>query len=194
MIELLSLTIEVVTLAVTALIAIKAYEVSKKANIISINAVKPYLNIIVGDYTNRTYVKIRNSGLGTAIIKDIKFKRVNESTKSIMKLAELYDTELVKKNYDTFVEDIEKRGIAPQEDIVILEKTYKRINNESANNRNTKQHNEIEENINPNRKDLLEFLCGVEIEIAYEDMFGKEQKSVYRKLDFFGRNLKRRKH
>ena len=188
LIELLSLTIEVVTLAVTALIAIKAYEVSKKANIISINAVRPYLNIIVGDYNNKTYVKIRNSGLGTAIIKDIKFVRKNVNAESIMELAESYDSTLVKKNYNTFVEDIKERGIAPQEDVIILEKTYGK-----AYKRDKKHFLENESEMNPDRKYLLEFLCEVEIEILYEDIFRKKQKSAYRKLDFFGRSLNKEK-
>lgn len=125
--QISELGISLLTLIATIFISIKAYKVSKKANEISSNAIKPYLNIIVGDYNNKTYVKIRNSGLGTAIIKDIKFVRENVNAESIMKLAELYDSELGRENYNTFVEDIKERGIAPQEDIIILEKEYKKM-------------------------------------------------------------------
>lgn len=188
--QISELGISLLTLIATIFISIKAYKVSKKANEISSNAIKPYLNIIVGDYNNKTYVKIRNSGLGTAIIKDIKFVRENVNAESIMKLAELYDSELGRENYNTFVEDIKERGIAPQEDIIILEKEYK------------KNVEDIETNKvftavlykNKKRKKLLEFLCEVEIKIVYEDIFKKKQKSTYRKLDFFGRNLNKEKY
>lgn len=185
--QISELEISLLTLIATIFISIKTHKVSKKANEISSNAIKPYLNIIVGDYNNKTYVKIRNSGLGTAIIKDIKFVHEDRNAESIMELAKLCNFTLVKKNYNTFVEDIKERGIAPQEDVIILEKTYRK-----SGNRDKKHLIESEDEMNMDRKDLLEFLCEVEIEILYEDIYRKKQKAAYRKLDFFGRNLKKK--
>lgn len=187
-IQVMELGISILTLIATIFISVKASGVSKKTNEISRNAIKPYLNIMVGDYNNKTYVKIRNSGLGTAIINDIKFVRENMNSDCIMKLAELYDSQLVNENYNTFVEDIKGRGIAPQEDIIILEKRY----NKTVENTLNKKGVIYFLVKNRKRKKLLEFLYKVEIEIMYEDIFGEKQELVYRKLDFFGRNLIKR--
>lgn len=196
-IQVVELGISILTLIATIFISVKASGVSKKTNEISRNAIKPYLNIMVGDYNNKTYVKIRNSGLGTAIINDIKFVRENMNSDCIMKLAELYDSQLVNENYNTFVEDIKGRGIAPQEDIIILEKRYNKTVEDSQNNK-TAENTLNKKGViyflvkNRKRKKLLEFLYKVEIEIMYEDIFGEKQELVYRKLDFFGRNLIKR--
>lgn len=184
---------------ISGLTLLMTYKISTRANNISKNSVRPYLDIIIGDYNNHTYIKIKNNGLGTAIIKNIDFiyenKLTNESmyTSDIITIINEYNKYINPSENDnkyvTFVEDIKGRGIGPQDEIIILEKRY-----ECTNSTNQKEAKFIKNIISPKRKKLLNVLKDLKIKVEYTNVFGDEIiPSCERELHFFGRNLLEKK-
>ncbi|MEF2600143.1 MAG: hypothetical protein U0M80_02515 [Fusobacterium mortiferum] len=194
-----STMIDFFSMIISGLTLLMTYKISTRANNISKNSVRPYLDIIIGDYNNHTYIKIKNNGLGTAIIKNIDFiyenKLTNESmyTSDIITIINEYNKYINPSENDnkyvTFVEDIKGRGIGPQDEIIILEKRY-----ECTNSTNQKEAKFIKNIISPKRKKLLNVLKDLKIKVEYTNVFGDEIiPSCERELHFFGRNLLEKK-
>lgn len=194
-----STMIDFFSMIISGLTLLMTYKISTRANNISKNSVRPYLDIIIGDYNNHTYIKIKNNGLGTAIIKNIDFiyenKLTNESmyTSDIITIINEYNKYINPSENDnkyvTFVEDIKGRGIGPQDEIIILEKRY-----ECTNSTNQKEAKFIKNSISPKRKKLLNVLKDLKIKVEYTNVFGDEIiPSCERELHFFGRNLLEKK-
>ena len=194
-----STMIDFFSMIISGLTLLMTYKISTRANNISKNSVRPYLDIIIGDYNNHTYIKIKNNGLGTAIIKNIDFiyenKLTNESmyTSDIITIINEYNKYINPSENDnkyvTFVEDIKGRGIGPQDEIIILEKRY-----ECTNSTNQKEAKFIKNIISPKRKKLLNVLKDLKIKVEYTIVFGDEIiPSCERELHFFGRNLLEKK-
>lgn len=194
-----STMIDFFSMIISGLTLLMTYKISTRANNISKNSVRPYLDIIIGNYNNHTYIKIKNNGLGTAIIKNIDFiyenKLTNESmyTSDIITIINEYNKYINPSENDnkyvTFVEDIKGRGIGPQDEIIILEKRY-----ECTNSTNQKEAKFIKNIISPKRKKLLNVLKDLKIKVEYTNVFGDEIiPSCERELHFFGRNLLEKK-
>lgn len=193
-----STMIDFFSMIINGLTLLMTYKISTRANDISKNSVRPYLDIILGDYNNRTYIKIKNTGLGTAIIKNIDFiynKDFYICTSDIITFINEYNNYIhssenrIDNKYVTFVEDIKGRGIGPQDEIIILEKRY-----EDTNNTNQKEVKFLKNSISPKRKKLLNVLKNLKIKVEYTNVFGDEIiPSCERELHFFGRNLSENK-
>lgn len=198
-----STTIDFLSMIISGFTLLMTYKISSRANDISKNSVRPYLDIILGDYNNHTYIKIKNNGLGTAIIKNIYFvynKDLYICTFDIITFIKEYNRYInfsknsIDNKYVTFVEDIEGRGIGPQDEIIILEKRYedtdKKEPKPTKNTTDKKEANLIKNSISTEREKLLNILKDLKIKVEYINIFGDEIKPpCQRKLDFFGRNL-----
>lgn len=190
-----SIIIDFFSMIISGFTLLMTYKISSRANNISKNSVRPYLDIIIGNYSNCTYIKIKNNGLGTAIIKNIIFTYENKNlinqpicASNIIDAIIKYNKHITSENkidneYVTFVEDIKNRGIGAHDEIIILEKRYEKINN-------SLRIEDIRNNMSPERKKLLTFLKDLKIKVEYINIFGDEIKPpCERKLHFFGKNL-----
>lgn len=194
--EIFSLIIGACSMIVSALTLWMTYKISNRANVISKNSVRPYLDIIIGNYNYCTYIKIKNNGLGTAIIKNIYFvynKDLYICTSDIITFIKEYNRHInfsknsIDNKYVTFVEDIKGRGIGPQDEIIILEKRYE--DTDKINTTDKKEANPIKNSISTEREKLLNILKDLKIKVEYINIFGDEiNPPCERKLHFFGEN------
>ena len=167
----------VVTSIVAIVIAIITYKSQVRHNK---NSVKPILNIIVGDYEDRLYVKIVNNGVGPALIEETLC--VNEKSKAKdaclihlipyqVEFSENSHTELVTLSPLTdFVEDIKGRTVAPGGSITLLKLSS------------------VLSSMTKKRFALRTILKDVTVTIHYSDVYG-DAYVTERTLDFFGRTL-----
>ncbi len=189
-----SIIIDFFSMIISGFTLLMTYKISSRANNISKNSVRPYLDIIIGNYSECTYIKIKNNGLGTAIIKNIIFTYENKNlinqpicASNIIDAIIKYNEHITSENkinnkYVTFVDDIKNRGIGAHDEIIILEKRYEKINN-------SQEMKDIRNGMSPERKKLLTFLKHLKIKVEYINIFGDEiNPPCERKLHFFGEN------
>ena len=102
------------------------------------NSVRPIIDIVIGYYEDDLFVKLRNSGVGPAIVKQLVCSCDEEETSSLISLIPIsYEckvgTELIHVDFSEFtdyVESIDGRAIAPNSEIILLRlqnQSYKKV-------------------------------------------------------------------
>ncbi len=182
--DILGIIFSIASFFATIYIGIKANEISK-------NSLRPYLSIVLGDYMNHLYIKITNSGLGPGVIKNIKFFYKLHHFSSIVDLIKIFKEEYLQENnlnhtettffdeWTTFITELEDRAIAPNAELIILEKKQKRSSNLPVKELTSKDKNS-EFNF------LKKCLGQVTIKIDYINILNENKLlSVERNLKFF---------
>lgn len=82
-------------------------------------SVKPIASIIIGDYEDDIYIKLRNDGNGPLTITKSIFS-TNENTAN--SLIELFFLDIT---WTTFIEELNGRSISPNNELVLLQKNSK---------------------------------------------------------------------
>lgn len=189
--DFLEIFFSFLTLLATVYTAFAAKKIGEKTNEISKNSLRPYLDIILGKYEEKTYIKITNNGLGTAIIKEIQIKYREETFDSILELLEKHFSPRIVKgtnvdfyskgSFSTYVEDLKNRSVAPQDSIILLEKRH------DIDCGNIDLMIQFEAKKLSHKTKLLNLLSEVTIIIKYTDIFEERKKyfCVSKKLDFF---------
>lgn len=162
---------------IAIVISIKTYRSQREHDI---NSVHPILNVVLGDYENKLYVRVENNGVGPAIITDIncdcEYLGKEQSGKSLIELMP-YEAVIHEKGKETIVEmnlfsdfvgDISGRTIPPGGRITLLHITE------------------------PKKDQLLVFrnlLSKCTVNIKYSDIYNSKPWTYKRKLNFFARNV-----
>ena len=137
------------------------------------NSVKPIIDIIFGDYESKIYIKIKNNGVGPAIITKACFLIDGIEYDNIMSAFyshyEKCNSFTVLHKWTTFVENFDNRTIPPNGELKLLEYI-------SSN------HHEI----NCIRGVLMHLVVSVAYNNIYNDIMTKSE----RKCDLFGRNYR----
>lgn len=176
--DILEIIFSIASFFATIYIGIKANEISK-------NSLRPYLSIVLGDYTNHLYIKITNSGLDPGVIKEIKFEYKQNITYSLINLIDIIKQDIqIEDKWVTFTEEIKNRAIAPNHELIVLEK-------KALNSRIEQEKNMGTNNIdNYEFKQLKKALSKVKITIKYINILRpKKILETNRKLKFFIRKI-----
>ena len=180
--DFLEIFFSFLTLLATVYTAFAAKKIGEKANEISKNSLRPYLNIDFRKTKEETYIKITNNGLGTAIIRNIKITYKDETFDSIADLLHKHFSyklfEEVQNSLNVSLRianiDLKRESIAPQNSITLLETNHD-IHN--CPNITAKRLSNIKKYI----ANLQNILSETLITIEYVDIFeGKD--SFYAKL------------
>ncbi len=134
-------------------------------------SVKPIATIPVADYENRVGVFLQNKGLGPMRVVSLKVanhdKKVHDNIKSHMPALE---GDIIWSN---FYDSVDGAFLEPGKrfELLLLEGN---MNSEEYNN---------------SRDKVRKILCGLTIEIEYEDLYGKRMEPLKENLNFFGRHF-----
>lgn len=155
----------------SAIIALVMLRIQKKHNL---NSIKPIIDIIVGDYEDNIYVKLKNMGVGPAII-----DKLTCVYKGSMPLTEVSSSSLISlltdskasssiiKGYSTFVEDVKGRTIPSNDEIVLMR---------------------LRDGDDKDNTALRLVLKDITILVEYRDIYDRKFHKE-RELDFFGRHF-----
>ncbi|QNU66015.1 hypothetical protein EHE19_014140 [Ruminiclostridium herbifermentans] len=155
-------------------VSIITYESQRRFNV---NSVKPILNIVFGDYETHIFIRVHNNGLGPAIIKNLQCENIkNEKANSVIELIPqeiIIKTQMGSKivnlhSFNDFVESIEGRVIAPDNEITLVSYTP----TDALDIQGIRQI----------LKDLV-------IRVDYADIYDNKQSSCIRDCKWFGRTL-----
>ncbi len=166
------ITLSVVSLLIAVIslfIALKTLLIQKRHNIKSI---RPIIDILVGDYEDDIYVKLRNNGMGPAVIDELLCEYSGSMPMLKMKTTSLIE---ILKNpgtssstvevFTTFVEDVKGRTLPPNGEIVLVQLKNGNLSDNVA---------------------LRLVLKDVDIQVKYRDIYDQTFQGE-RKLSFFGR-------
>ena len=134
--DFLEIFFSFITLLATVYTAFVAKKIGEKANEISKNSLRPYLDIRFVRLRETTYIKVVNNGLGTAIIRNIEIVYKGESFDSFTDLLDKY---FVYRNFKeelnnltisliASTKNLKKESIAPQNSITLLESNHNTFN------------------------------------------------------------------
>ena len=156
---------------VSIIIAYKTLDNQKKHNM---KSVRPIVDILIGDYEEDIHVKLRNQGVGPAIINEIVceyFGNIAVESTTWTSLIDLLGEPAFPSSkvteYGTFVENINGRTIAPGGEIVLVSL--------------------MDGNLDENHA-IRSILKDTRIRVNYQDIYDNSFFAE-RELVFFGRNL-----
>lgn len=129
----------------------------------------PIGSIIMGDYEDNIFVRLRNDGAGPMILDDIEVLRRDEKVGSA--LIDLMPSGLV---WTTFVKNISGRAFASGKEIDLIS-----ISGDSEDPKFLES-----------RRSVREALCDLSIRANYHSIYGDKQHCE-RQLDWFGRHLRK---
>ena len=126
--DFLELIFSFITLLATVYTAFVAKKIGEKANEISKNSLRPYLDIRLVSLKGTTYIRVVNNGLGTAIIRNVQIIYKGELFDSIIDLLNKY---FVYNNFKEEFNDsiislivgelnLKRESIAPQNSIYFI--------------------------------------------------------------------------
>jgi hypothetical protein len=168
--------ISILTLAITAYIAVSFNEYQKKqdkeSSLRQERLVRPLISILVGDYEEQIQVKLKNAGLGPLMIKEIFIFSPNNSNgcKNLIDLMPKHPEGLPWRD---FVFKIEGRVIAVGAELNLLELT-----GEPGNI----LFEDFKKRVRYNLKDVV-------IQIAYTDIYENEMPKAIQLLDIYRRHF-----
>jgi len=163
--ELIIAFIALVTSAVSILIGLIGLQIQRNHNK---KSVLPIGTINLADYEDSIKIRISNNGVGPLIIKSCSTRSSNKSKGYPI------DWMPIKIIFDTFRKGLENHAIVPGASLTLLEK--------KINFKKEKQIKELD--------DIRSILKNLELELEFTDIYKKNFKTR-RKLDWFGRNLKK---
>jgi hypothetical protein len=156
-----------VVIAVAAIwISVRATNWQKVHNEMSV-APLPY--VFLGDYNNKIYVKLTNSGIGPLIVKSISVKNCEKTDNNLLSFMPNLPNGLFWTNY---VMEFKDRPIPPRDDITLLQ-----FDCDLENAPETEF-----------RDQCRRILASLTVSCDYTDMYGKKFPTYSRKLTWFSRD------
>jgi hypothetical protein len=136
-------------------------------------SVRPIGHINLSDYDNMLAIAIENAGMGSMIIKSIETtdEKGNKKDNPIDWIQS--DILLPEFKWRDFRTDLQNLAIKEGNSVILLDYRLDPNNVEAQTI----------------REDIRSILKNLKITIVYEDIYGKEQPPLCRKLDWFGRNI-----
>jgi hypothetical protein len=132
-------------------------------------SVRPLPFISRADYENRIAVKIHNNGIGPLIILKLVVTDGTSSKKSIVEWMPPLPSGLA---WDTFVQELENRSLAPEHEIVLLQLIG----------------DPNEEDFRAFRKECREALKKLTVTLHFSDAYNRLMKPAQQTLSWFGRH------
>jgi hypothetical protein len=149
--------------------AIITYLTFKNQRIHNIKMIKPILQIGQWDYENKTYIELRNDGLGPAMVDKIKVNKKKKSKTCIYHwLPEKLPGEMNYKNYLTGHENF---VIKANDSIALIEIPIDPDNKEQIKY----------------REKIRKIISELEIRIVYSDLYGNKMKTLDKEFWVFKR-------
>jgi hypothetical protein len=135
-------------------------------------SVRPLAYVVIGDYENHQFVKIRNNGTGPLVIKEIKvIGAENPSKPLIYAMPRLYP----EVSWQNFVEDCSGRSIPVGGELELLSLNIECSTSEAM--------------YVLARSNVRKALGELEIHVEYTDIYESKLPAARRNLKFFHRNL-----
>lgn len=135
-------------------------------------SVRPLAYVVVGDYENQLFVKLRNNGTGPMIIRSILVLGAKEPTEPLIHAMPALHS---KVSWTNFVEDCSGRSVPPGGELVLID-----LSSDSSSSASQFVLS----------RDLVRSALGnLEVQIEYTDIYGTELPAARRNLKFFHRML-----
>lgn len=138
--------------------------------------VRPVGRIVLGNYEDLIEVKIRNNGLGPMIITSIRALKNGESKNTLIDW--MPDLPADDISWTDYVGDISGFSLSPNQELNLIKFEVNEEFWEETQFRNK----------------LREELSTMQINILYKDIYNKDMPELKRKLDWFERKTKLKKH
>lgn len=135
-------------------------------------SVRPLAYLVLGDYQNQLFVKLRNNGTGPMVVKSIVIVGAKDPTRPLI---DSMPPLLPKVSWTTFVEDCAGRSVPAGGELVLLELSSE----SSASSAQFELY-----------RDKVRLALGkLDVRAEYTDIYGSELPEAKRSLKFFHRLL-----
>jgi hypothetical protein len=137
-----------------------------------IKSIKPIATFLISDYENRISVSIKNSGIGPLIID--KFKAIESKGNYKDDIISLMPELPIGIYWSTFTSNFGGFAILPADSLILIEFKLK-----------------LDNPVEVDARDLIrKYLCQLEVELLYRDIYNNIMPKASKSLSWFARNLK----
>lgn len=135
-------------------------------------SVLPIGHIVVGDYEEDIFVRLRNDGIGPLIIENVTVYRTDEQSDSKNSIIDFMPELPGKYAWTTFVRDVKGRALSPKDQLTLIElkgePTY--------------------EDFEASKGIVRRVLSGLSVMVNCRNIYNERMPTISRQLDWFGRS------